>query len=302
MQDSESDAHAEVTEDAASIDVQEVPEADTQDLEINEIPEEGSDEPLDEMPEIEKPNGPPEVPEIGEGEPADHGGDDPADIKDALDEYGYDTSDLGRGNKSFNPKTVGELTDTSSTKAAEAGHHARDDMAEEGLVPTNRHDTKEERSDQQSQEKLRFGELDSHTEYERNGYFYETDELGRVETVHANLDLGKGVRTKHQGEVGKMGLEGDEGGHLIGTRFKGSPEGVNLVPQDMNLNRSDWAKMENEWADALKSDQEVEVVIHTIYNDGNRPLGFYVYDTIGSEEHERYFTNMPHGAIDAEKE
>ena len=61
---------------------------------------------------------------------------------DALQEAGYDTSDAGKGNDSFNAKTVGELTGSTSTSAAAAGHAARDDMAEAGDmgIPSDRHE------------------------------------------------------------------------------------------------------------------------------------------------------------------
>jgi hypothetical protein len=60
----------------------------------------------------------------------------------ALEEQDYDTSDYGRGNKSFDAQSVGELTDTSSSKAAAAGHAARDDMSadnEDWGIPADRH-------------------------------------------------------------------------------------------------------------------------------------------------------------------
>lgn len=65
-----------------------------------------------------------------------------ADAVDALNEEGYDTSDVGRGNKAMKPKDVGEETDVSSNEASRAAHQARDDMAEAGDmdVPADRHD------------------------------------------------------------------------------------------------------------------------------------------------------------------
>lgn len=54
------------------------------------------------------------------------------DVKAALEEYDYDTSDYGRGNKSFNAESVAEITGTSSSEAAEAMHAARDDAVKSG--------------------------------------------------------------------------------------------------------------------------------------------------------------------------
>lgn len=143
-----------------------------------------------------------------------------------------------------------------------------------------------------------FGELDSNATYESGGCTYETDDQGRVESVSGQLHLGEGERTSHQTEVGHMGLETDEGGHLIGTRFEGSPEGFNLTPQDANLNRGGWKTMENEWATALDAGQEVEALINVMYEqDSMRPMGYHVLDTINGESHERQFVNIPQGQL-----
>lgn len=59
----------------------------------------------------------------------------------ALADNGYDTSDAGTGNSTFNAASVGSLTGVSSSEAAAAGHSARDDMASSGDqgIPSNRH-------------------------------------------------------------------------------------------------------------------------------------------------------------------
>lgn len=59
----------------------------------------------------------------------------------ALKDHGYDTSDVGRGNKAVTEKSVAEETGSSSSEASDAAHTARDDMAEDGSmgVPGDRH-------------------------------------------------------------------------------------------------------------------------------------------------------------------
>lgn len=142
------------------------------------------------------------------------------------------------------------------------------------------------------EEFLRYGEMDANTTYERNGYTYETDDHGRVTEVYGDLHLGESYRTGHQTEVGHMGVEGDEGGHLVGARFEGSPEGVNLVPQDMHLNRSDWKMMENEWATALEEGKEVTFDTSLGYDgDDSRPTDFIVTYMLDGEPHVRHFPN-----------
>lgn len=146
--------------------------------------------------------------------------------------------------------------------------------------------------------KLRFGDLESNTTYERNGYLYETDYQGRVVSVTGKLDLQKGVRDPYeQRRVGHLGKEGDQGGHLIATRFNGSPEGLNLVPQDGNLNNNDWKKMEEEWADAINNGKEVQVKIRVQYPDkqSTRPEKFIVDYEIDGLPYHKQITNGPGG-------
>lgn len=144
---------------------------------------------------------------------------------------------------------------------------------------------------------LRFGDLAPKATYVRNGYEYATDEAGRVARVGGDLRLDTGVRTPHQTEVGQAGLPGDEGGHLIGSRFGGTPEGVNLVPQSMNLNRGAWKRMENQWATALDQGKPVKVDIRLIYPPGNsaRPAVFEVEYWIDGQRRYRTFRNQPGG-------
>lgn len=164
--------------------------------------------------------------------------------------------------------------------------------ASETIEPAAAEVEAETATDTSGDESLKFGELEPSTTYERNGCEYQTDEQGRVELVTGKLELGEGVRTSHQTEVGHQGLETDEGGHLIGARFNGSPEGVNLVPQDANLNRGEWKTMENEWADALKEGKNVEVMVQPVYVDGDkRPMGFEVMYDIDKQPFTRVFYN-----------
>lgn len=146
-------------------------------------------------------------------------------------------------------------------------------------------------------EVLQFGKLAPNTTYVRNGYEYATDELGRVSRVSGDLRLETGIRSPHQTEVGKLGLPTDEGGHLIATRFDGTPEGVNLVPQDANLNRGAWKRMENEWATALAQGKQVKVDITVQYPPGNisRPDIFEVKYWINGRKRLKAYENQPGG-------
>jgi len=141
--------------------------------------------------------------------------------------------------------------------------------------------------------------LEPNAHYTRNGYDYDTDDLGRVNHVSAEaLRLEKAPRNSHQTEVGHMGIDGDDGGHLIGSRFGGSSEGVNLVPQNGNLNKGAWKVMENSWAKAIENGQKVENVdIRLRYNgESTRPEFFEVrYQIDGVPQPVRTFRNRPGG-------
>lgn len=142
-------------------------------------------------------------------------------------------------------------------------------------------------------EEIQPEELDPNSTYERNGYVYATDEFGRTTQVEGTLALRPGERSPLQTEVGHTGLEDDEGGHLIGTRFDGPTDAFNLVPQNANLNRGEWKAMENSWADALEKGSDVKATIMPIYtDDSTRPSAFEVVTEIDGELIYRHFENQ----------
>ncbi|EPL6457046.1 DNA/RNA non-specific endonuclease [Providencia rettgeri] len=123
---------------------------------------------------------------------------------------------------------------------------------------------------------------------------YKTDSQGRVQSVEAKLSLNTNDRNSYQQcKAGKCGVAGDEGGHLIATRFNGPGEKLNIVPMNSNLNRGEWKKMENSWADALKNGKQVNVKIEPVYSgQSGRPSSFNVTYKIGNERPvERTFIN-----------
>ncbi|WP_307719411.1 DNA/RNA non-specific endonuclease [Paenibacillus xylaniclasticus] len=71
-----------------------------------------------------------------------------------------------------------------------------------------------------------------------------------------------------------------------GDRFGGSPEIDNLVSQSSKVNLSEYKKIENEWAKALKADppKHVSVEVKVNYDgDSLRPSGFKVTYKIDGE-------------------
>jgi hypothetical protein len=119
-------------------------------------------------------------------------------------------------------------------------------------------------------------------------YTYEENSLGK--TAYGQLTLAENVSRDNsaQREAGGDARRGagseygiDDGGHIIGARFNGSPTKENLAAQDRNLNRSDYSRMENHWADLLKNGDRVFVNMDAYdkHNSG-RPFNYQGYAII----------------------
>lgn len=124
---------------------------------------------------------------------------------------------------------------------------------------------------------------------------YKTDQYGRPIEAHAKkLTLQEAPRdVAAQQAVGKLGKSADEGGHLIGNRFGGEASPMNLVPQNMNLNRGEWKAMENSWERALRAGKEVtDVSVRPVYSGLSiRPYKIEVSYTIDGIEYKKAFYN-----------
>lgn len=108
--------------------------------------------------------------------------------------------------------------------------------------------------------------------YESKGYYYQTDELGRIKAAQGDLRLEDGVRNNRDQlkAGGEDRLPGDHGGHLIARIFGGSGELDNLVAMEKIVNRSDYRIMENQWKNALQEGKEVKVTIDIVYDGVNK--------------------------------
>nr|WP_283809068.1 DNA/RNA non-specific endonuclease [Tumebacillus amylolyticus] len=124
-------------------------------------------------------------------------------------------------------------------------------------------------------------------------YFYETDELGRLSKFEAgDLQLTKREnRLDHNPNTpGKK--EGDHAGHLAGDRFGGSPELDNLVSQSSSVNLSQYKRLENQWANAIKDGKQVKVNVLVEYTEDNvRPSRFKVQYEIDGDYFEKMIIN-----------
>ncbi|WDM22287.1 DNA/RNA non-specific endonuclease [Paenibacillus polymyxa] len=131
------------------------------------------------------------------------------------------------------------------------------------------------------------GKLKPNVKYKagEHQYDYETDHLGRIDKFSTD-DLKLTTREERLPHNPKTpGKEpGDHAGHLAGDRFGGSPDLDNLVSQSSNINLSQYKKIENQWAKALKNGKQVKVDAEVKYEgDSLRPSEFNVQYEIDGE-------------------
>lgn len=211
-----------------------------------------------------------------------------------MNELGWD-SDVDAANE-----TVDEVTDL-------------DDVDEQ--VETEGVDIAEELSAIEIPEE--FLEVESETTADRRGFLENLEDPDLFENNpqgeyhYAKSDSGKsawgslelsdeGVRNPQaQREAGReFREETDDGGHLIGTRFGGSPELENIDAQDRNLNRGAYKREENRWADSLEEGNQVFVSVDTYKSNGSdRPSAYMGYTITEDDEGHRSwdsfsFTNV----------
>ncbi len=80
------------------------------------------------------------------------------------------------------------------------------------------------------------------------------------------------AETKAQGKAGDRGQADDVGGHIFGHRFVLNQGDKNLFPQNGQFNNSAYKKLENEWADWIKTGKkEVHVEIEFSGGTAARP-------------------------------
>ena len=139
--------------------------------------------------------------------------------------------------------------------------------------------------------------LKPNSTYKLNGYTYITDNYARIKSVFGYLHM-----KEHEGRrpisdsievIGKGDQkEGDDRGHLIGDQFDGTNGLENMIPQDANINRNDFRKLENDLAKEVRTGKEVFVEITPIY-EGNsrRPSGIMVKYTIDGKTSMNVFPN-----------
>jgi len=100
-----------------------------------------------------------------------------------------------------------------------------------------------------------FPSGDRNTWHSFNGEFYYIEGSGRPYRAYSYLPpiVAEPRSDSCQGNVGQWGDAENpsndyDGGHLIGSQLGGWGKRANLVPQDLNFNRGNWAVLENKMA------------------------------------------------------
>jgi len=107
----------------------------------------------------------------------------------------------------------------------------------------------------------------------KGNYDYYETEHGKG--ASGNLNLPEETKRNPRAQVAAGGDDReatDDGGHLIGTRFGGSPDAENIDAQNRDVNRRGFKGVENEWAGDLKDGNKVFVNVENYNsNDSERP-------------------------------
>ncbi|WP_242108485.1 DNA/RNA non-specific endonuclease [Luteimonas aquatica] len=127
-----------------------------------------------------------------------------------------------------------------------------------------------------------------------NGTTQTTEHIGENTVTWTNDSQGRPIRaeadltevftgidrssaeTRAQREAADRGVEGDQGGHLIGHRFVKDQGLKNLFPQNGNFNVGAYKKLENEWADWIDSGKDVHITVELTPAEADRPEQVHV--------------------------
>lgn len=138
---------------------------------------------------------------------------------------------------------------------------------------------------------------------ERNGYRYEIDDQNRTRQISGeitlNPDQGRS-RTAQLTAGGNDRRKNDHGGHYIARRFNGPKEAFNHFAQDGSFNRSDYARLENQWEQAKRQKKQVRVkIVPKFKGSSQRPSGLNVLFWIDGKKGGENFSNEPKRRRDA---
>lgn len=131
-----------------------------------------------------------------------------------------------------------------------------------------------------------------------NNVTWTVDSQGRPTRAEATLtELHDGTprssaEQRAQRATGHAGIEGDQGGHIIGHRFMPDQGAVNMFPQAGQFNNSAYRTMENEWAAWIDAGAEVRVDVQLDGYQGPRPSEVDVSYEVFNAEGKRIYSNF----------
>lgn len=164
-------------------------------------------------------------------------------------------------------KEVGELLQAASREGGDVAGHLLGNAAEAEAREAGRVVIREVPGKKSDWNAALSGELKPNATYVlTNGHTYTTDTLGRVVKAEGTLNPATVDRNAYQQLLaGRVGGDGYDGGHLIGTLVGGAGEKINLVAQLSSVNRGEFRVMEKSWAEAMQAGKEVRVEVVPIY-------------------------------------
>src|SRR5690554_1996607 len=117
---------------------------------------------------------------------------------------------------------------------------------------------------------------------------YLGEDFGGTKRSNAELE----AQRKAGGDARIEGI--DDGGHIVAHRFMGDQGAKNLFPQDANLNRSAYKRMENEWADWIDEGFAIKLKIELDPPGAARPDNIEVfYEVIDPKTDKTVFKQDP---------
>ena len=120
---------------------------------------------------------------------------------------------------------------------------------------------------------------DLFNEHEAGAYEYGESILGK--SAFGTLELPDEVQRNPVAQMAAGGIDrkpDDDGGHLIGARFGGSPDSENLDAQNRQLNRGEYKAMENELAEHVEDGDKVFLNVDALrLDESERPDSFMGY-------------------------
>lgn len=202
------------------------------------------------------------------------------------------------GVSSFDPDRLVEAHESSGVESDDPGGYGDSSLESKRSELSESHAPGRVYVDDNDQIYRIGDELVPNSEYEINGYTYQTDDLGRITSAEGTLHLKEEGRKKlyikdSMEAIGKGSQrESDDRGHIIADRFDGANGLENIVPMDSELNGRDFNKLENRLADAVKDGCKVSYKVEPRYSDGShRPSEFVVTDVVDGETMVTVFKN-----------